>query len=49
MCLISAERYKNAEVHFLKVIKTEIWVSMKDVHMKNMKNMANMKRKPCRK
>ena len=30
--LISAEEYKNAGVHFLKVKKTgEIWLSMKDV------------------
>ena len=33
MNLISAERYKNAEVDFLKIRKTdEIWVSMKNVH-----------------
>ena len=33
MYLISAEGYKNAGVHFLRVIKTgEIWVSMKNVH-----------------
>ena len=32
MNLISAERYKNAKVHFLKIGETgEIWVSMKDV------------------
>ena len=32
MYLISAEGYKSAEVHFLKVRKTgEIWPSMKDV------------------
>ena len=32
MYLISAEGYKNAGVHFLKVRKTgEIWSSMKDV------------------
>ena len=32
MYLISAEGYKNAGVHFLKVKKTdEIWSSMKDV------------------
>ena len=32
MYLISAEGYKNADVHFLKVRKTgEIWLSMKDV------------------
>ena len=31
MHLISAEGYKNASVHFLKVKKTdEIWASMKD-------------------
>ena len=31
MYLISAERYKNAGVHCLKIKKTgEIWVSMKD-------------------
>ena len=33
MYLISAEGYKNAGVHFLRVRKTgEIWSSMKDVH-----------------
>ena len=34
MFLISVERYRNAEVDFLKIrIKTdEIWVSMKYVH-----------------
>ena len=33
MYLISAEGYKNAGVHFLRVIKTgKIWVSMKNVH-----------------
>ena len=33
MYLISAEGYKNAGVHFLRVIKTvEILVSMKNVH-----------------
>ena len=32
MNLISAEGYKNAKVHFLKIRKTgKIWVSMKDV------------------
>ena len=32
MNLISAERYKKAGVHFLKIKKTgELWVSMKDV------------------
>ena len=31
MYLVSAEGYKNADVHFLKVIKTnKIWASMKD-------------------
>ena len=29
---ISAERYKNAKVHFLKIRKTcELWISIKDV------------------
>ena len=33
MYLISAEGYKNADIHFLRVRKTgEIWVSMKNVH-----------------
>ena len=33
MHLISAEGYKNAGVHFLRVRKTdEIWSSMKDLH-----------------
>ena len=32
MNLISAEGYKNAKVHFLKIRKTDkLWVSMKDV------------------
>ena len=32
MNLISAEGYKNAKVHFLKIRKTgEIWLSIKDV------------------
>ena len=32
MNLISAEGYKNAKAHFLKIRKTgKIWVSMKDV------------------
>ena len=32
MYLISAERYKNAKVDFLKIKTTsEIWVSMKDI------------------
>ena len=34
MYLISAEGYKNAEVDFLKIRKTDkIWVSIKNVHM----------------
>ena len=56
MGLIWAERYKNEEVDFLRVRKTdEIWVSMKNVHgglgVKSMfdliwkKYMANMKEK----
>ena len=33
MYLISAEGYKNAGVHLLRVRKTgQIWVSMKNVH-----------------
>ena len=33
MYLISAEEYKNADVHVLRVRNTgKIWVSMKDVH-----------------
>ena len=33
MYLISAEGYKNAGVHFLRVRKTgEVWPSMKDLH-----------------
>ena len=32
MYLISAQGYKNANVHWLRIRKTgEIWVSMKDV------------------
>ena len=32
MALISAEGYKNAGVHWLKIKETgELWVSMKDV------------------
>ena len=32
MNLISAERYKNAKVNFLKIRKTgELWISLKDV------------------
>ena len=32
MNLISAKGYKNAKVHFLKIIKTgELWISMEDV------------------
>ena len=42
--LISAEGYKNAGVHFLKVKKTvEIWASMRDVQdgigVKNMPDL----------
>ena len=34
MYLISAEGYKNAEVDFLKIRKTDtIWMSMKKVYM----------------
>ena len=45
MDLISAERYKNAEVDFLKRrIADEIWVSMKNVHdglgVKNMSDLV---------
>ena len=33
MYILSAERYKNAKVDFLRVRKTdEIWVSIKNVH-----------------
>ena len=33
MYLISAERYENAEVGFLRVTKTDdIWLSMKSIH-----------------
>ena len=44
MYLISAEGYKNADVHFLKVKKTvEIWASMIDVRdgigIKNMPDL----------
>ena len=44
MYLISAEGYKNAGVHILRIIKTgEIWVSMKNVHnglcVKNMSDL----------
>ena len=44
MYLISAERYKNAGVHFLRVRKTvEIWSSMKDVHKGlGVKNMSDL-------
>ena len=32
MNLVSAEGYKNTEVHFLKIRKTvELWISIKDV------------------
>ena len=44
MYLISAEGYKNAGVHFLRVRKTgEIWSSMKDVHKGlGVKNMSDL-------
>ena len=44
MYLISAEGYKNADVHFLRVRKTgEIWPSMKDVHKGlDLKNMSDL-------
>ena len=44
MYLISAEWYKNAGVHFLRVRKTgEIWSSMKDVHKGlGVKNMSDL-------
>ena len=44
MCLRSAEGYKNAGVHFLRVRKTgEIWSSMKDVHKGlGVKNMSDL-------
>ena len=44
MYLISAEEYKNAGVHFLRVRKTgEIWSSMKDVHKDlDVKNMSDL-------
>ena len=44
MYLISAEGYKNADVHFLRVRKTgEIWVSMKNVHKGlGLKNMSDL-------
>ena len=45
MYLISAEGYKNADVHILIIKKTsEIWVSMKNVHdglgVKNMSDLV---------
>ena len=44
MYLISAEGYKNAGVHFLRVRKTgEICSSMKDVHKGlSVKNMSDL-------
>ena len=44
MYLISAEGYKNASVHFLRVRKTsKIWPSMKDVHKGlGVKNMSDL-------
>ena len=53
MYLISAERYKNAEVGFLKIRKTDkIWVIMKNVyHGLDAKNMSDLilKKKNMRK
>ena len=44
MYLMSAEGYKNAGVHFLRVIKTgEIWSSLKDVRKGlGVKNMSDL-------
>ena len=44
MYLISAEEYKNGDVHVLRVRKTgKIWVSMKDVHDGlGVKNMSDL-------
>ena len=44
MYLISAERYKNDGVHFLRARKIgEIWSSMKDVHKGlAVKNMSDL-------
>ena len=44
MYLISAERYKNACVHVLRIRKTgKIWVSMKNVHnVLGVKNMSDL-------
>ena len=44
MYLISAEGYKSAGVHFLRVRKTgEIWSNMKDVHKGlALKNMSDL-------
>ena len=44
MYLISAEGYKNAGVHFLRVRKTgEIWPSLKNVHKGfGVKNMSDL-------
>ena len=44
MYLISAEGYKNAGVHFLRVRKTgEIWSCMKDLHKGlAVKNISNL-------
>ena len=46
MYLISAEGYKNAGVHFLRVRETgQIWQSTKNVHKGfGVKNMSNFKR-----
>ena len=44
MYLISAEEYKNGDVHVLRVRETgKIWVSMKDVHDGlGVKNMSDL-------
>ena len=44
MYLVSAEGYKNASVHFLKVKQTgEIWPSMKDIGSGlGVKNMSDL-------
>ena len=44
MYLISAEGYKNASIHFLRVRQTggEIWSSMKDYKGLGVKNMSDL-------
>ena len=44
MYLISAERYKNANVEFLRIkTASEIWVNMKDVESgMNVKNISDL-------